>query len=150
MDNLKIYIDRLKEGQVVRIDESLPPDFLEIDEEDLIFEDPIQVKGQAYLADDHLITCLDMETVAYLPCNICNDDVKIPIAVKNATLTQPLSEIDGAIYDLADEVRESLLLQTPLFAECSEGNCPERESLKKFLGESEPKTDVIHFPFADL
>lgn len=151
MSSLKIYIDRLNDGQTHQIDEILPPEFLEIDEEDLLFDEPIALKAETYLADDHLIIHLNAQTSAFLPCNICNEPVQLPITVKNATVTKPLSEIPGAILDLSGEVRESLLLQTPLFAECSGGKCPERENLKKFLASSQKSDEeIVHFPFADL
>jgi uncharacterized metal-binding protein YceD (DUF177 family) len=151
MDNLKIYIDRMQGGQSHKIDETLPPEFLEIDEKDLLFDEPIALKAEAYIADDHLIIQLNAETSAYLPCSICNEPVQLPIVVKDATTTKPLSEINGSVFDLSGEVRESLLLQTPLFAECSGGKCPERESLKKFLKSGQDNDDEdVNFPFADL
>lgn len=152
MENLKIYIDRLKGGQTLKIDETISSDFLEIDEKDLLFEDFVQIKGKIYLADEHLIIHLDIKTSAYLPCNICNDSVHVPIVMKNIYLTKPLSEIKKTIYDLTEEVRESILLQAPPFVECNGGNCPERSGLKKFL-KTEQKiksNEIIHFPFAGL
>ncbi len=152
MDQLKVYVDRLKNGHTLKIEEVISPDFLEIDEDDLVFKDPVHLKGEAYLSNDHLIIHLNIATTAILPCNICNVPVPLSIALKNIYLTKPLEEIKGAIYDVADEVRESILLQTPLFAECNNGQCPERGDLKKFL-KSDPKTHAIHnvhFPFTDL
>jgi len=152
MESLKIYIDRLKGGQSLTIDETLTSDFLDIDEEDLLFENPVRLKGEAYLANEHLIIHLDIETIASLPCSICNHPVRLPIVMKNIYLTEPLAEIKRAIFDITSEVRESILLQTPLFTECHNGKCPERESLKKFLNPLQKKSndDIIHFPFADL
>jgi uncharacterized metal-binding protein YceD (DUF177 family) len=153
MEKLKIYIDRLKNSQTLEIDETLPPDFLEIDEEELTFEEPVRLHGEAYLANDHLVLHLNIETSAYLPCSICNDSVHTPIAIKNIYLTEPLEEIKGSIFDMTEEVRETVLLQTPLFTECHNGKCPDREVLNKFLkpGENDkPGTDNVHFPFSDL
>jgi uncharacterized metal-binding protein YceD (DUF177 family) len=154
MDQLKIYIDRLKNGESLKIEEVLSPDFLEIHEDDLVFKDPVRLTGEAYLSNDHLIIHLNIDTTALLPCNICNTPVQIPISVKNIYLTQPLEEIKGAIYDVGNEVRESILIQTPLFAECRNGNCPERENLKNFLNSDHPNSskdkDIVHFPFSDL
>lgn len=153
MENLKIYIDRLSGGQTQKIEESLSPDFLDLDEEDLVFDDPVALKGEVYIANDHLIIHLNIQTSAYLPCSICNDAVHAPISIKNLYLTRPLSEIHGAIFDLTDEVRESILLQTPLFVECNNGKCPERENIKKFLKSDQNIPEVgenSHFPFADL
>lgn len=153
MENLKIYVDRLKGGNTCKINETLPSDFLEVDEEELLFDDPIEIRGEAYIVDEHLVIQLCIETAAYLPCSVCNDAVQTSIRVKNLYLTKPLNEIKGAIFDLAEEIRESILLQVPLFIECNNGKCPERENIKKFL-KSDPSgkgdTDVVQFPFADL
>lgn len=153
MENLKIYIDRLKDGHKQKMEEKLSPEFLEIEEEDLVFNDPILLHGEVYIANDHLVLHLDIETFAYLPCSICNDAVQAQVQIKNLYLTHPLSEIQGAVFNLKDEIRESILLQTPLFVECHQGRCPEREYLKKFLKSEanllQEKEDV-HFPFADL
>jgi uncharacterized metal-binding protein YceD (DUF177 family) len=150
MENLKIYIDRLKGGQTFKIDETLSPEFLDINEEDLLFERPVRLKGEAYLANEHLIIHLHVETQASLPCSICNDPVHIPVVIKNIYLSEPLVEIKGAIFDMTNEIRESILLQVPLFTECHNGKCPERENLKQFLKhtQKESKNDIVHFPFA--
>jgi uncharacterized metal-binding protein YceD (DUF177 family) len=152
MESLKIYIDRLKSGHALKIDEMLSPDFLEVDEEDLLFENLVRIKGEAYLANEHLIVHFNVETQACLPCSICNDPIHIPIIIQNVYLSQPLVEIKGAIFDMTNEIRESILLQTPLFTECHNGKCPERENLKQFLksAQKESKNDIVHFPFADL
>jgi uncharacterized metal-binding protein YceD (DUF177 family) len=153
MDNLKIYIDRLNGGQTQKIEETLAPDFLELDEEDLVFDDPVTLQGEVYIANEHLVIHLNIATFAYLPCSICNDAVHSPIVIKSLYLTRALSEIHGAIFDLADEIRESVLLQTPLFVECDKGKCPERDNLKKFLKPNQNIPEVgedTHFPFADL
>ncbi len=153
MENLKIYIDRLKGGNALKIEETLPPDFLDVDDEELVFEETVRIQGEAYLADEHLVIHLNIETSAFLPCSICNDAVSTPISLKNIYLTEPLSEIKGAIFDLGQQVRETILLQTPLFIECNGGKCPEREHIKKFLKPEEKPSDpgeITHFPFADL
>lgn len=155
MENLKIYIDRLKH-QPQKIKETLSPDFLGIDEDDLVFEEPVQLNGEVYIADDHLIIHLQIETSAYLPCSICNNPVETPISIKNLYLTHLLAEIPGAIFDLTEEIRESILLQTPLFTECNNGQCAERENIKKFLSPDQRIPEMNggdthnHFPFADL
>lgn len=153
MDNLKIYIDRLKGGHTLKIQETLSPEFLDVKDEELIFKDPVRVCGQAYLADDHLVIHLDIETSTSLPCSICNSGVSSPVFIKNHYCTIPLSEIKHAIFDFTESVRETILLQTPLYAECNKGQCPERENIKKFLKSNEKPLDpneMTHFPFTDL
>jgi uncharacterized metal-binding protein YceD (DUF177 family) len=153
MDNLKIYIDRLGDGQTHTIAETLPPEFMEIRDDELSYKDPIRLKGEAYVTDEHLIIQLNIETTALVPCSICNDLISVPVKIKNMCLTEPLEEIKTAIFDLTESIRETILLQTPLFNECNGGNCPEREFIKKFMKPEEKPTDpadIIHFPFADL
>jgi len=151
MENLKIYVDRLKDGNTEKLKEELDPAFLEIAEEELSFNDPVHLKGDVSIVSDHLVIHLNVQTFATLPCSICNAPIRAPIVLKNICLTHPLTEIHGGIFDLAEEIRESILLQTPLFTECNEGHCPERENVKKFLKtEEEAAQGDIHFPFSDL
>ncbi len=153
MEALKIYIDRLKNGQNQAIKETLTPEFLDIQDEELAFKDPVQVKAEAYVTDDFLVIHLTTETSAWLPCSICNESIRTPISIKNLALTIALEEIKGAIFDLTEKLRDTILLQTPLYTECNNGKCPERENLKKFLN-SEEKTsgngDHSYLPFSDL
>lgn len=156
MEKFKIYIDRLKNGHTEKFTETVPSTFLKVEEKELSFPESIQVKGEAYLAEDHLVVHLSIRTAATLPCSICNASVSIPIAIADAYSGVPLSDIDSAIYDLTEEIRESILLQIPFFAECNQGKCPEREHIQEFL-HPDPSakqlrldSHAIHFPFADL
>jgi uncharacterized metal-binding protein YceD (DUF177 family) len=153
MENLKIYIDRLRGGQTQKIDEVLSPDFLDIHEEELLFKDPIKIHAESYIADSYLVIHLNAETLAYLPCSICNESVQIQVAIKQFPITEELSEIKGAVFDLEEKIREIILLQVPLFTECVPGQCPEREHIKKFL-KPEPSSPISgehqYLPFSDL
>ncbi len=155
MECLKIYVDRLKEGNSEILNATLPSSILDIQEEELSFKEPVHVSGDAYLADDHLVTNINARTTASLPCSICNEPVSILINVKDHCATEPLSEIRSAIYDLTPEVREALLLQVPQFIECNGGNCPERETMKKYLhkvaaDKKSPTSEQVYFPFSNL
>ena len=148
MENLNIYIDRLSEGQEQELQESLDPIFMGIFEDELSFEDPIELEGKAYLTDDHLLIEMNVSTCAKMPCTICNELTSIPVIINHSYLTIPLQEIKGAIYNCADTIRESLLLELPSFAEC-EGTCKKREVIKTFLNK-EQTDDSNHFPFSGL
>jgi hypothetical protein len=155
MDQFKIYVNRLNDGQSQTHDEILPPDFLEVQEEALRFQENIHITGSTYLADDHLISHFDIDASALIPCCICNEPVRIPILIKNLYLSKPLVDIKGAIYDLLDDIRESILIQVPQFTECNKGQCPNRPFVQQFLRKkSQEKKNVIpdctHFPFSDL
>lgn len=155
MDQLKIYINRLKNEHIQKLDEILSPDFLDIHEEALHFKETIHVTGSIYLADDHLIAHLVIDAAAIIPCSICNGPVRIPIEIKDLYLSKPIADIKSAIYDLGDDIRESILLQVPQFVECNQGKCPHRQLIRQFLGKpSQEKksipSDTVHFPFSGL
>lgn len=155
MDLFKIYIHRLNNGQIHKHEENCSPDFLDVSENFLKFEENIHITGSSYLADDHLITQLTIHTAATIPCSICNEAVRIPIGIKDLYLSMPIVDIKGAIYDLTDEIRESILLQVPQFAECGPGCCPQRAHVEQLFGkkvkaEKKAARDSTHFPFSEL
>jgi len=150
----KIWVDHLKGGpsgaKVQKISRSFDPAFLEIDEKELKFFAPVQVDGEAYLADQHLVIRLKARTTATLPCVICNEMTDLELKVENFYQAVGIDEIENAVYDFAAPLREALLIELPNYFECRKGNCPERESLAPYLRLS-PKTDgKKNFPFADL
>lgn len=147
----KIWIDRLGEGNVQKIDGSFDPAFLEIEEKELQFRVPVRVVGEAYLADQHLIIHLRAQTKATLPCAICNQMIDMDLKVENFYHSEAITEIPSAVFDLSAPLREALLIELPHYLECNGGNCPERANLAPYL-RSTPKTDSknINLPFADL
>jgi hypothetical protein len=78
--------------------------------------------------------------------------VECPLLVEDFYHAEPLAEIPSALFDYTELVREAILLQVPAFAECRQGNCPERTVIKKFLTSTEapPSSPDSHFPFAHL
>lgn len=154
LSELIIYTDRLKDGEKQQITAELPSNFMEIDEPALSFLDPVKIQGEAYPADDHLVLHLQIETSASLPCIVCNQALKIPIVIEDFYHAEALAEVKGGIFDYADKLREAVLLQTPNFVECENGNCPERSVVSKYLKPAPPtkssSKDSPYFPFANL
>lgn len=147
----KIFIRSLEEGQTEKLSFDAEPDFFDIQEKDLQFTDPVHVKGKAYLTDDHLVLQLSANTVATLKCSICNGPCKVPLAIENVYFTEPLQEIQNGAFNFQETLREALLLEIPNHAECADGACPERTSMKSFMKEeSQEKKDDVYFPFSDL
>lgn len=154
-DHFRIYTEQLREGNVEQIDEVLNPEFLDIHERDLAFNAPVKIKGQAYLADDMLVLHFDMETIATLPCVVCNEPVSVEIVIKGFYHAVPLLEVKTGVYDFRDLLRETILLETPLLAECQQGKCPQRQELKQFFKKEDPsgsknEEEEGYRPFADL
>jgi uncharacterized metal-binding protein YceD (DUF177 family) len=152
-DLYRIYVDQLREGKVEDINRNFSPEILECLEKELKFEKNIEVTGEAYVAEDELILHLNLQTEATLPCAICNNLFVLPISVEDLYFAQPIDEIKSHIFDMRDWVRENILLEVPQFAECSEGHCPERKDIDKYLKKPEDSNSGISEgfkPFKDL
>lgn len=145
MENqLKIYVARLSDERTELIDETLSPDFIDVNEEDLVFNSDIKLRGKAYLAEDHLVIQLDIDTEAIIPCAICNEGVQKEITINGFYHTEEFDKIRGQVCDYTAPLREAILLEIPSHVEC-EGNCPKRAELKNYLQKGENQ-----FPFSDL
>jgi uncharacterized metal-binding protein YceD (DUF177 family) len=137
LEAMKVYIDRLRDGHTEVFDAEVDPSFLEVDEPELTFRHPVKLVGKAYLAHDELVLNLTLSTQATVPCAICNDLFAYPIAVQDIVHVEPLSAVTKGIFDMSPVVREAILLEVPLVAECHGGICPERKEIEKFLKKEE-------------
>lgn len=146
----KIYIDRLRGGANQVIDAELDPSFLEVDEPDLSFPEPVQLNGDAYLTDEHLIIHLKALTRARRLCAICNQPTLIDVAAHNFYHTEMIQDIPSAVFDFREVLREALLIEIPLIVECNKGKCPERASIAPFMSSQERKENPTYFPFTDI
>lgn len=147
----KIYIDRLRKGLSEQIELDLEPSFMKVQEKELIFDKPIHIEGEAYLAENDLIIKISITTVAKMTCSICNKLSPYTIDIKDLTHVVPIDEIKGHIFELPPFIREAILLEVPFVVECSNGKCPERSQIQKFLADPKKKqTDEGYRPFKDL
>lgn len=154
-ERFKIYVEQLRGGHVETLSESFSPEFLDVHEKDLKFIDPVFIKGEAYLAEDILVLHVDISTLAVIPCSICNEPVKVNIAIRGSYQAIPLEEVKGGIYNFQHVIREMILLETPVLAECGGGNCPQRNQLEKYLKQqsnapAKSREEEGYRPFADL
>ncbi len=149
-EQFKIYIDRLKNGHTEKIQVEVDSSFLNIEEKELSFPETVGIRGEAYLAEDHLVLHIKIKTRSKIPCVICNESFFYPIDV-DFYHTMPVGEIVNPIFDYSTILRESILLEIPPFAECHEGSCPERETISKYLKKETPADSPdIQFPFSGL
>lgn len=146
----KIWIDRLKGGRTQKIEESLDPAFLGPEEEELHFRSKVDIKGEAYLTDAHLIVHLKARCQALMPCSICNEMIQVELKNDNFYHTQPIEEIAGAVFDFSELLREALLLELPKAVECNKGNCAQRATMAPYLRAEKRKEKTTYFPFAHL
>lgn len=146
-----IYIDRLSGGADQSINVTLSPQFLSIEEKDLYFRDSVAVEGIAYATEEELVLRFSASTSVNVACAICNQMISLPLSVKNVYHTEPLKEIQGALFNFSDVVREALLIELPVRAECSGGTCPERATIAPYLHKKPPSGgEDVYFPFANL
>ena len=152
-ERFKIYVEQLRDRQAEQLNESFDSTFLEICEKDLAFVDPVLMQGEAYLADDMLVLHMDISTLCTMPCRICNEAVKAKIDIKGCYHAVPLEEIKNGVYDFHEILRETILLEVPLLAECHQGKCPQRLTVGKYLKKSPVGGEEIeegYQPFADI
>lgn len=145
-DQFRIYVDRLSDGRVEEINLSFDPAFMDVQEEELAFPSQVAIKGKAYVSDGRLILSLKLQTHAQLPCSICNQLTKIPVVIGDFIHTQEIATIKGNIFNVSHVLREAILLELPLTAECLNGACPQREELKQYF--TKPKG--TYSPFEEL
>ncbi|MEM8728085.1 MAG: hypothetical protein AAGE99_05205 [Chlamydiota bacterium] len=140
----EVHINRFGNGRTEKIDETLSPKIIDIDEEDLRFKHPIRLSGKAYPVRDRLMIQLKIETEVEIRCLICNEPTPKKIIIPCFYHTKEIATIKGDIYDCTNPVREAVVLEIPSFVECME-NCPKRLELKNYLSKGETR-----LPFADL
>lgn len=148
----KIYIDRLRRGASETIDLEFEPSFMNVQDKELVFDKPIHLEGEAYLAENDLIIKISIHTEAQMTCSICNKLSPYTVDIKDLTHVIPIDEIKGHIFELPPFIREAILLEVPFVVECSNGKCPERSQIQKFLADPKKKkeTDEGYRPFKDL
>jgi len=150
-NQLIIYTEQLRDGHKEAVNLSLDPSFLDIHEKEISCDTPIHVEGEVYATEDHLVFHLACSTSIKLPCAICNQTVSLPLNVSKIYHTILLAESPSAIFDYSSLVREEIVLKIPPFAECSNGQCPERASLSGFLKSSQTESQSpTYFPFSNL
>ena len=152
-DELIIYIDRLESGKSEEIDCKISPDFMRIEEQDLKFDQPVEVRGNFYTTPDHLIGNLSLKTYFKMPCSICDESISIPCIIEDYYITEPLENISSGLYYPHDGIREAILIEVPSFYECNNGDCPSRKIFAPFmdnLKEKKEETTKSYLPFKDL
>ncbi|MCH9609828.1 MAG: hypothetical protein S4CHLAM45_09130 [Chlamydiales bacterium] len=134
-ERFKIYVDRLKEGDVESIEETLDPIFIDVENEEgeLKFDAPVEILGEAFVSGENFILRLGVKTEATMSCAICNEELDVPLTIPPIMHMEKLCQVKAGIFQLAPVVREAILLEVPHRAECNSGNCPEREKLKKYF-----------------
>lgn len=131
--SIELLRSKKNSGEELQFEESVAPDFLQVEDGAVQFLDPVLFKGRAYLAGDQLMIHWGIQTQSRVPCPICNEWVTTSIHLPLVLTTLPLCEIPNGILDLRDLLREEILLHTPTCEECCPEGCPERSLMEKYL-----------------
>lgn len=146
-EDFDIYIDRLTDGKTQEISQEISPSFIDVCEEELKFQVPVHIEGEAHVAQDTLVLRLSIETQATMPCSICNQEMQIKIEISDSYFSEEIASIAHGVFNYKALLRESILLEVPLTAEC-DGSCKERENMAHLLKNKQNKDQI--YPFADL
>lgn len=151
-DAFKIYVEQLRNGHEEKIHEKFDPETVGLQDQDLTFDKTVELEGVAYLAENELVLHWNIKTEVLIPCSICNEPVPVPINVHHFYYSEPLEDIKSGIYNFKNLLRETILLEVPLLAECNQGNCPKRTEYKKFFkkASNQASDEEGYHPFADL
>lgn len=129
-----INLDQLRKKDTLPLNQVVSSAFLDLDEKDIQFGDEINLRGEAYIVDERLILHLDVLVPVILTCSICNGEAPLNIEVNNLYHVEEIGPLKSPIFDFSTVLRQEILLEVPRFTECQNGNCPERETLKAYLG----------------
>lgn len=132
---MRIYIDRLKEGQEQLFHEMVEcSEIFDVEEVGALALKPVDLAFKAYLAGHELvIEWQSIKAACRVNCTVCNEPFEFPIVIEEGRHIEPVSSIRGAVFNPSSLVREQILLEVPSYAECKEGACPERETLKRYI-----------------
>ena len=155
-DELVVYVDRLVGGKVEDVSCTIDPSFIDVQENDCQFLNPVAINGSFYLTNDHLIGNLKVKTFLTMPCSICDEKFPFPISIEDYYITEPLENIPSGLYYPHDGIREAILLEAPGFCECNNGNCPNRLAIANYMRpnkeelKDQKKDAQSYLPFKDL
>lgn len=145
-ENVKIYVDRIRDGEAEAIQEQLTPLFMDIHEDEMRFHDTVSLEGTAYVTDDWLILRLNVHTTVELTCSVCNSKFNFEIAITDLMHEEPLENIRDKTFDLLPVVRENVLLAVPFYPQCGITSCLHRKEIEPYLKKDHPTNS----PFKDL
>ncbi len=149
---LKIYVEQLRGGKTQQLSEAISPEFLGVQEPELAFHSPVVIEGEAYLAQDDLVIQVDLQTQAQIPCRVCNELFQYDISIQKLMHIEPITDLKRGYFDISEVLREAILLEIPVIAECHDGHCPARKDMEGYLKQSveEEEVEEGYHPFEGL
>jgi uncharacterized metal-binding protein YceD (DUF177 family) len=143
----KIHVEQLRHGGLEKIQEEFTPEFIDLHEEGLDFQDVVFVEGEAYIADHELILCLSVSTYALIPCSVCNQPVKVLIQIPKFYAAEPLDQVKGGIFSMQSLLREAIIVEAPQFVKCGQTTCLKQKELEKYFHQTASKDEAVDHPY---
>ena len=138
MEELKLYIDRLRACEYKKFSFTSTPEIMECEDEvdsDVLFEKNIDITGEATLANDHLMININIYTTVKNYCKICNEQISHELSISEKHIPFSLKTMKSGVFHLKSYVQELIFLNIPKYSECK-NLCPERSVIKKHLKDS--------------
>ncbi len=122
---MKVYIDQIPESGLV-LTESCDPSALDLNRGNIRFTDPINISAQITKGINCLCVDLKIDTIIHLDCSRCLEEFTTPKSLE-IKLNFPIENKASGVIDLADNLREEIILNYPLKPLCRSdclGLCP--------------------------
>jgi uncharacterized metal-binding protein YceD (DUF177 family) len=150
MQHFEIFIDRLKEGEELSIDEFLEPSCLELkDDDELSASSPIHVQGRVYSASDWVIIDVKVNASVEMKCAMCNNQFTYAIEIPRFVYEKQMSTIEHGKWDVQNELREAILLEVPFFALCNGDSCRNIAEIQQFIRTEQTSKKGENKPFLE-
>ena len=114
---MKIHVSRVP-AEGLQEDIAYDPNAMDLDRFDVHPEDPIVVSAFIMKADRELIVQAEIRGQLQLTCGRCLTAFAIPLQT-SATLSYQVAPTD--VVDIADDIRQEILLAYPMIPVCEQG-----------------------------
>lgn len=135
-----LYVDRIRDGNQLTINELFPSALLFQEEEELKFPSPVSFAGTALLSEGNLILQFKAKTDYAMPCSVCNAFASHTLETGNIDLFIDGEEFKSGIYFFDAALREAILLEIPQFKKCGGEKCLDEEEMLQYIKREESKS----------
>ncbi len=137
-----IYIDRLKSGEELYIEERASSELLGIENDPEIQpRSEIVFTGKAYLVEEYMIIEGRISTSCTMACSMCNELFELPIVIEEWRYEESIEKFRAAIFSYAGPIREAILIEVPYLGRCGGKSCRNAEEMAIYLKKAEHKKE---------
>lgn len=122
---MKIYIDQIPEAGL-ELTENCQPSSLDLNGADVKFTEPIKLSAQISKGINNISVKLEINATMHLNCSRCLEEFTVPLSkktnldfpIENRTASGPTGHRSGEEIDIADNLREEIILSYPFKPLC--------------------------------